>query len=80
MAAYRVLSDDELFAVQRVEVEVGEYDRPGKPSVRVTCTVCGEEVNDRRHVDGDDGPMCRACAGGAYYGAPACDADVGLPW
>ncbi len=66
MAAYRHLSDEELFDVQRVEVELAEDDRPGKPSARVRCSMCGEEVNDRRHVETPDGPACRACAGDAY--------------
>lgn len=67
MRAYRELPDAELFAVQPVAVEVGAFDRPGKPAVRVRCSCCHEEVNDGRHVEGDDGPLCRSCAGGAYY-------------
>jgi molybdopterin-guanine dinucleotide biosynthesis protein MobB len=78
MAAYRSLPDADLFTVQQVSVEVGEYDRPGKPGARVNCTICGEEVNDHRHVDGDDGPMCRACARGAYYRALGNDSEVDL--
>ncbi len=80
MAAYRSLPDAELFAVQTVEVEVGEYDRPGKPGARVVCAICEEEVNDHRHVEGDDGPMCKACAGGAYYRVAGRDQGVRLPW
>ena len=76
MRAYRELPDECLFEVQRVTVELGEFDRPGKPFMRVTCTVCGEEVNDGRHVDADDGPICRSCAGGAYYRAPS---QTGVP-
>jgi formylmethanofuran dehydrogenase subunit E len=80
MAAYRTLPEDELFIVQAVSVAVGEYDRPGKPVLRVTCTVCGEEVNDNRHVAGDDGPLCRACAEGAYYGPGTEVAAAGATW
>jgi formylmethanofuran dehydrogenase subunit E len=67
MAAYRTLPEDQLFAVQSVSPTLGAFDRPGKPAMRVLCTVCGEEVNDNRHVETDDGPLCRACVGGAYY-------------
>jgi len=67
MEAYGTLPEEALFAVERVSVTLGELDRPGKPLVRVTCTACGEEVSDGRHVEGDDGPLCRSCAGGAYY-------------
>ena len=65
--AYRTLPLDELFDVQPVAIELDEFDAPGKPLIRVTCVACKEEVNDFRHVTGDDGPLCRACAGQPYY-------------
>jgi formylmethanofuran dehydrogenase subunit E len=80
MAAYRAMSDDELFAVQAVSVTLGEFDKPGKPVMRVRCTVCAEEVNDNRHIDGDDGPLCRACAGGTYYAPVSERTEVNTPW
>lgn len=80
MKTYRTLPDDQLFDVQRVRVEVGEYDRPGKPVLRVTCVLCGEEVNDARHIEGDDGPICKACAGNAYYRPLEQDQEVKSPW
>jgi formylmethanofuran dehydrogenase subunit E len=67
LEAYRTLPEEKLFDVERVSVRLGDLDRPGKPTVRVVCTACGEEVSDGRHVEGDDGPLCRSCAGGAYY-------------
>lgn len=69
-AAYRTLPVTELFDVQRVSIELDEFDAPGKPLIRVTCVACMEEVNDFRHVTGDDGPLCRACAGDQYYKVP----------
>lgn len=80
MAAYRHLPDEELFEVRRVVVELGEDDRPGKPAVRVRCSVCGEEVNDGRHVDSADGPLCRACAGDAYVRTLDERMEVQPPW
>jgi formylmethanofuran dehydrogenase subunit E len=65
--AYRTMPEADLFIVQPVSVTLGEFDQPGMPVLRVTCTACAEEVNDHRHVEGDDGPLCRSCAGGAYY-------------
>jgi formylmethanofuran dehydrogenase subunit E len=65
--AYRTLPLDELFDTQPVAIELDEFDAPGKPLIRVTCTACKEEVSDFRHVDGDDGPLCRSCAGRPYY-------------
>jgi formylmethanofuran dehydrogenase subunit E len=80
MAAYRTLPEDQLFTVQAVSPALGAFDRPGKPAMRVLCTVCGEEVNDNRHIDGDDGPLCRACAGGAYYAPVSARAEAPAPW
>jgi formylmethanofuran dehydrogenase subunit E len=65
--AYRTLPDHELFDVQPVAIDLDEFDQPGKPLIRVTCVASKEEVNDFRHVSGDDGPLCRACAGQPYY-------------
>jgi len=80
MAAYRRLSEEALFDVQPVRVELPECDRPGKPTERVLCVVCGEEVNDHRQVEGDDGPMCRACAGSSYYRLATNEDEVRAPW
>ncbi len=67
MRAYKVLSDDELFKVERVAVEVPASDQPGRPVSRVFCDECGEGINDHREVKRDDRTLCRACAGDAYY-------------
>ena len=40
--AYREATDEELFKVERVEVEYGEMDMPGRPRSRVRCARCGE--------------------------------------
>lgn len=66
--AYREASDEELFKVERVEVEYGELDMPGRPRSRVRCARCGEGVNDGREVASPEGlVLCRPCASGGYY-------------
>src|ERR687896_889113 len=66
--AYREAADEELFKVERVEVEYGELDAPGRPRSRVRCARCGEGVNDGREVAGPEGSvLCRPCASGGYY-------------
>lgn len=66
--AYSEATDDELFDTQLVTVELRANDAPGSPKSRVTCTVCGEGVNDGREVIGPDGdPLCRGCDSGNYY-------------
>jgi formylmethanofuran dehydrogenase subunit E len=66
--AYREATDEELFKVERVEVEYGEMDMPGRPRSRVRCARCGEGVNDGREVTSPEGSvLCRPCASGGYY-------------
>lgn len=65
--AYRVMPDEELMAIQEVQLMVSEEDQPGPPHSRVRCHRCGEAINDRREVRNNGHLLCRACAGGAYY-------------
>jgi formylmethanofuran dehydrogenase subunit E len=68
MHTYREATNDELFAVEFVEVSLSEMDAPGHPRSRVMCDQCGEGVNDGREVRLPDGiTLCRPCAFGAYY-------------
>ena len=66
--AYREASDEELFKTERVAVEFGEMDAPGRPRARITCGKCLEGINDGREVHlGDGRSLCRPCAAGGYY-------------
>jgi formylmethanofuran dehydrogenase subunit E len=66
--AYREADEAELFRTERVSVEYGEMDEPGRPRARVKCAGCGEGVNDGRESVGADGAtLCRPCARGGYY-------------
>lgn len=63
MMVYREATDEELFAVNVVQVRLSERDAPGHPRSRVICARCGEEVNDGRHFnDLDESTLCRPCA------------------
>jgi formylmethanofuran dehydrogenase subunit E len=66
---YREAVDEELFAVQRVEVDYGDNDVPGRPRSRVTCERCGEGVNDGREeqAENNTAALCKPCAHGGYY-------------
>lgn len=65
---YREAGDAELFKVERVTVNYGANDAPGRPLSRVTCVRCGEGVNDGRELRLDtDRALCRPCAQGGYY-------------
>ena len=72
MLAYRELEDERLFKIERVRVDLDEFDMPGRPRarVRVKCARCHEGINDGREVfDGMGLKVCRACAFGSYYRA-----------
>ena len=74
MLAYRELEDERLFKIERVRVDLGEFDMPGRPRSRVTCARCSEGINDGREVfDGMGEKICRACAFGGYYRLDRCD-------
>lgn len=65
--AYKVMPEEELFLIQRVEVLEGP---PPKEKHRVICAACGESVNDRREVVRDGRVLCRPCATGETYYRP----------
>ncbi len=67
MLAYREISNDDLFAVQWVEVDVRPEDLPGYKSERIVCAECGEGINFQREVRRDGTILCRSCAGERYY-------------
>jgi formylmethanofuran dehydrogenase subunit E len=70
MRAYIEAEPQALFKVDWVQVDYDELDAPGKPQVRVQCSLCGEGVNDGREVLGAHGEkLCRPCASGGYYQA-----------
>jgi formylmethanofuran dehydrogenase subunit E len=67
MLAYREMLTDDLFAVQRVNVNVPPEELPGYKGERIVCAECGEGINFQREVRQDDKILCQPCAGGKYY-------------
>jgi formylmethanofuran dehydrogenase subunit E len=67
MLAYREFTDDELFTMQWVKVELAPEEFPGYKGERVLCAVCSEGINFRREVRRDGKVFCRSCAGEHYY-------------
>jgi formylmethanofuran dehydrogenase subunit E len=60
--AYLELPAEALFAVTEAAPELRPQDRPGPPTRRIRCLVCGEEVSDGRDVASNDGALCQPCA------------------
>jgi formylmethanofuran dehydrogenase subunit E len=67
LAAYRIMAEDELFAIQPVRVKIPAADMPGRPLKRVQCGTCGDWVQDCRDVARDGLVLCRSCANGRYF-------------
>ena len=66
-AYYEKLSDEELFTVREVEVDIRPADLPGPPKKTAVCAFCGEEILDGRETEKDGKCCCRACLDGGYY-------------
>lgn len=64
---YKRMPDDALFDVQRVRVNLQEWDMPGPTQRRVECLKCGQMVRDGKEVVRDGKPLCRHCAGEGYF-------------
>lgn len=67
LEAYKVMSDEELFEIMSVDVEIRPEDMPGRPLGRIRCDSCGEYVQDMREVYREGKILCRPCADGGYY-------------
>jgi formylmethanofuran dehydrogenase subunit E len=67
MLAYREMSDEQLFQVQPVHVELPPEEFPGYKGERFVCAQCGEGINFRREVQLGAKTVCRGCAGERYY-------------
>src|ERR1700690_914539 len=67
LEAYKIMTDEELFDVMDVEIELKPEDLPGRPSGRVRCDACAEYIQDMREVYEGEKVLCRVCAGVGYY-------------
>ncbi|MFH1034786.1 MAG: FmdE family protein [Pseudomonadota bacterium] len=67
VAAYRLMSDDELFDVRWVRVDLPPQELPGARPPKVACQECGVLVRGAQiyHRQGRD--LCAVCAGQAYF-------------
>ncbi len=67
MAAYREMSDADLFDVQWVKVDLPAEEFPGYKGERIVCEQCSEGISYKREVRRDGRVLCRGCAGESYY-------------
>jgi len=74
--AYQVMTDSVMFRVQKVKVDLSEFDLPGPTRRKVACVKCGQVVRDQREVEQHGQTLCRPCALGAYFSSPR---DIAWP-
>lgn len=67
LAAYQIIPDDLLMTAQEVTLTQSIAEILSKPSARVNCERCGEEILNEREIRQDEYLLCRSCAGAAYY-------------
>ncbi len=67
LIGYQRMSDDELLAVQSVELNFSLMEIISRPGVRTNCARCGEDIINEREVVEDGLPVCRPCLSGGYY-------------
>lgn len=64
---YVVMPADKLFMLQDVTVPLRPEDMPGRPLQISVCSVCGEQVMDRREIVRDGKILCKPCSEGTTY-------------
>ena len=67
LEAYQEIPFEQLLSAQFVEMSLDIKAIVSKPSVRVSCEKCAEEIINEREVVLDGQVLCRSCADGAYY-------------
>lgn len=81
LLGYQRMPAADLFSTQAVQLKTPVAKLVSRASAKVICEVCGEEVLNEREIVHEGTPLCRACAGQAYYQLvlPAVSAPVSLP-
>jgi formylmethanofuran dehydrogenase subunit E len=67
LEGYRRMPDELLFDVQRVTVDLPEWEMPGPPRRHAVCSWCGQVVRDGREIVRAGEVLCRPCAGEGYF-------------
>jgi formylmethanofuran dehydrogenase subunit E len=65
LQAYQTLPDDRLLRYQKVKLQTPVPTIPEKYSI--SCSACGDRVNEHQEVSLAGNVLCKACALGAYY-------------
>ncbi|MFN8433892.1 MAG: FmdE family protein [Anaerolineales bacterium] len=61
MQAYQTMPDEIMFTITEVKLSTPIQEIISRPSVRVNCDVCGEEIMNEREIHSDGQILCRHC-------------------
>ena len=67
LEAYKIMDDEDLFAVSEVRVDVPASDMPGPTRFKAQCAQCGIIVRDKKEILKNNRILCRPCALGSYF-------------
>lgn len=67
LQAYQMMADEDLLTFQEVRLSRPVGQLVSRAGVRVNCARCGEEIINEREIQWAGTPLCRSCAGSAYY-------------
>jgi formylmethanofuran dehydrogenase subunit E len=67
LLGYQIMPDDLLLRWTPIRLRTAVEAIVSRAGRKVICVECGEEVLNEREVWRAESPLCRACAGGAYY-------------
>ncbi len=65
--AYKRMPECVLFRVQKVKVNLCEFDLPGPTRRKAVCHRCGQVVRDNREETINGRPVCKPCNRDAYF-------------
>ncbi len=80
LLAYKRMPDSVLFRVQKVHVDISEFDLPGPTKQKTTCSQCGQIIRDGREIEKDGQMLCKPCSGNSYFSHAIEISWPGMAW
>ncbi len=80
LVAYKRMPDSVLFRVQKVHVDINEFDLPGPTKKKISCVQCGQIIRDGREVEKNEQILCKPCSGNCYFSHALEVAWPGMDW
>lgn len=67
LLGYQRMPEEELLVIRPVTLTTSVAEWISRAGLRVSCSVCGEEIINQREIRRGETLLCRACASSAYY-------------